>query len=168
MDPPLGTGIMRGSIMALHAGTRLGAYEVLSLLGPGGMGEVCRARDTRLDREVAVMVLTADRVSDADRRRHFVQDAQSPPHSATRASSRSTIESANGNDFIVMEYVRRQERRAWMRSSHVRDAPEQGAADCDRARCAHARGIIHRDLKPANVIVGTDQTVKVPRFRLGK
>jgi serine/threonine protein kinase len=62
--------------MALHAGTRLGAYEVLSLLGPGGMGEVYRARDTRLDREVAVKVLTADRVSDADRRRHFVQDAQ--------------------------------------------------------------------------------------------
>ena len=67
---------MRGSNMPLQAGTRLGPYEVLSLLGAGGMGEVYRARDTRLGREVAIKVLPADRVSDADRRRRFVQEAQ--------------------------------------------------------------------------------------------
>jgi serine/threonine protein kinase len=97
IDPPLGTGIMRGSIMALQAGTRLGAYEVLSLLGAGGSGEVYRARDTRLNREVAIKVLAAERVTDPDRRRHFVQEAQAAsalnhPHIITiTRSSRPTI-----------------------------------------------------------------------------
>src|SRR3954468_12831592 len=98
---------MRGSIMALPAGTRLGPYEVISLLGAGGMGEVYRARDTRLGREVAIKVLPADRVADADRRRRFAQEAQAasalnPPHIITIYE----IESAGENDFIVMEYVR--------------------------------------------------------------
>src|SRR3954466_12619466 len=74
--PRLGTGIMRGSHMPLQAGTRLGPYEVLALIAAGGMGEVYRARDTRLGREVAIKVLPADRVSDSHRRRRFVQEAQ--------------------------------------------------------------------------------------------
>jgi serine/threonine protein kinase len=81
---------MRGSNMALQAGTRLGPYEVVSLLGAGGMGEVYRARDTRLGREVAIKVLPADRVSDADRRRRFVQEAQAASALTTRTSLRST------------------------------------------------------------------------------
>jgi len=92
--------------MPLQAGTRLGVYEVLSLIGAGGMGEVYRARDTRLGREVAIKVLPADLVSDANRRRRFVQEAQAAsalnhPHIITIHE----IESADGNDFIVMEYV---------------------------------------------------------------
>ena len=93
--------------MALQAGTRLGTYEVLSLVGAGGMGEVYRARDTRLGREVAIKVLPADRLADEDRRRRFVQEAQAAsalnhPHIITIHE----IESADGHDFIVMEYVR--------------------------------------------------------------
>jgi serine/threonine protein kinase len=72
----LGPGRIIRHHMSLQPGTRLGPYEVLSLIGAGGMGEVYRARDTRLGREVAIKVLPADRVSDADRRRRFVQEAQ--------------------------------------------------------------------------------------------
>jgi eukaryotic-like serine/threonine-protein kinase len=98
--------------MALQAGTRLGPYEVLALIGAGGMGEVYRARDTRLGREVAIKVLPAERLTDPDRRRRFVQEAQAAsalnhPHIITIYE----IESANDSDFIVMEYVRGEEPR---------------------------------------------------------
>ena len=93
--------------MAVREGTKLGPYEIVSLLGAGGMGEVYRARDPRLNREVAIKVLPADRVSDEDRRRRFVQEAHAAsalnhPHIITIHE----IESANGIDFIAMEYVR--------------------------------------------------------------
>jgi serine/threonine protein kinase len=79
--------------MALQAGTRLGAYEVIALIGAGGMGEVYQARDTRLGRDVATKVLPADRVADEDRRRRFVQEAQAAsalnhPHIITIYESR--------------------------------------------------------------------------------
>ena len=83
--------------MRLASGSKLGTYEVLSLLGTGGMGEVYRARDTRLGRDVAIKVLPADRLADEDRRRRFVQEAQAAsalnhPHIITIHE----IESANG------------------------------------------------------------------------
>ncbi len=99
---------MRGANpMPLQPGTRLGPYEVLSLIGAGGMGEVYRAHDLRLERDVAIKVLPADRLADVDRRRRFVQEAKAAsalnhPHIITIHE----IESAEGNDFIVMEYVR--------------------------------------------------------------
>ena len=93
--------------MALPPGSTLGPYEILSFIGAGGMGEVYRARDPRLNRDVAIKVLPADRVGDDDRRRRFVQEAHAAsalnhPHIITIHE----IESANGADFIVMEYVR--------------------------------------------------------------
>jgi eukaryotic-like serine/threonine-protein kinase len=154
--------------MALQAGTRLGPYEVLSLIGAGGMGEVYRARDARLGREVAIKVLPADRVADADRRRRFVQEAQAAsalnhPHIITIYE----IESADGNDFIVMEYVRGKSLDALIPRQGIRinEALRIAIAVADALVTAHARGIIHRDLKPANVIVGTDGAVKVLDFR---
>jgi serine/threonine protein kinase len=163
--------IMRGSNMALQAGARLGQYEVLSLIGKGGMGEVYRARDTRLGREVAIKVLPADRVADADRRRRFVQEAQAAsalnhPHIITIYE----IESADGNDFIVMEYVRGKSLEALIPRHGMRlnEALRIAIAVADALAAAHGRGIIHRDLKPANVIVGTDSTVKVLDFGLAK
>ena len=98
--------------MALTAGSKLGSYEVLSLLGAGGMGEVYRARDTRLGREVAIKVLPAERMADENRRRRFVQEARAA--SALNHPNIVTIyeiESADGIDFIVMEYVPGQEPR---------------------------------------------------------
>jgi len=91
--------------MALEAGARLGPYEILSLLGSGGMGEVYRALDPRLGREVAIKVLPSERM-DEERQRRFVQEARAA--SALNHPSIVTIheiESAEGLDFIVMEYV---------------------------------------------------------------
>ena len=157
--------------MQLQPGARLGSYEVVSLIGAGGMGEVYRARDTRLGREVAIKVLPADRVSDADRRRRFVQEAQAAsalnhPHIITIYE----IESADGNDFIVMEYVRGKSLDALIPRQGMRlnEALRIAIAVADALAAAHARGIIHRDLKPANVIVGTDGAVKVLDFGLAK
>src|SRR3954447_20485695 len=135
------------------------------------MGEVYRARDTRLGREVAIKVLPADRVSDSHRRRRFVQEAQAAsalnhPHIITIHE----IESADGNDFIVMEYVRGNSLDVIIPSHGMRlnEALRIAIAVADALAAAHARNIIHRDLKPANVIVGTDRTVKVLDFGLAK
>jgi serine/threonine protein kinase len=92
--------------MSYPAGSKLGTYEVLSPLGAGGMGEVYRARDTRLGREVAIKILPVERLADENRRRRFIQEAQSAsslnhPHIVTIHE----IESAGDTDFIVMEYA---------------------------------------------------------------
>src|SRR4029077_8692589 len=93
--------------MPVSPGSKLGPYEILSLLAKGGMGEVYRARDLRLGREVAIKVLPAERMADADRRRRFVQEARAA--SALNHPNIVTIHeigSVDGIDFIVMEYVR--------------------------------------------------------------
>jgi eukaryotic-like serine/threonine-protein kinase len=157
--------------MALSVGSKVGSYEVLSLLGAGGMGEVYRARDTRLNREVAIKVLPADRLSDEGRRRRFVHEAQSAsalnhPHIVTIYE----IESAAERDFIVMEYVRGRSLDALIPRGGMRlgELLRIAIPVADALGAAHARGIIHRDLKPANVIVGTEGAVKVLDFGLAK
>jgi len=157
--------------MALQPGAKLGPYEILSLIGAGGMGEVYRARDPRLNRDVAIKVLPADRVGDADRRRRFVQEAHAAsalnhPHIITIHE----IESANGHDFIVMEYVRGKGLDALIPRHGMRlgEVLRIAIPVADALAAAHARGIIHRDLKPANVMVGTDGAVKVLDFGLAK
>ncbi len=157
--------------MALQAGATLGPYEILSLIGAGGMGEVYRARDPRLNREVAIKVLPADRVGDEDRRRRFVQEAHAAsalnhPHIITIHE----IEAADGNDFIVMEYVRGKSLDALIprRGLRLGEVLRIAIPVADALTAAHSRRIIHRDLKPANVIVGTDGAVKVLDFGLAK
>ncbi len=157
--------------MRLSPGSQLGAYEILSLIGAGGMGEVYRARDPRLNREVAIKVLPADRLADEDRRRRFVQEAQAAsalnhPHIITIYG----IESANDIDFIVMEYVRGQSLGALIPRQGMRlnEALRLAIPVADALAAAHSRGIIHRDLKPANVIVGSDGAIKVLDFGLAK
>jgi Tol biopolymer transport system component len=157
--------------MSLTLGSKLGSYEVLSLLGAGGMGEVYRARDTRLGRVVAIKVLPAERMADENRRRRFVLEARgasalSHPNIVTIYE----IESADGIDFIVMEYVPGKALdtvipRQGMRLSEVLRIATPIA---DAVARAHAAGIVHRDLKPANVMVGSDGTVKVLDFGLAK
>jgi serine/threonine protein kinase len=157
--------------MPLALGSRLGPYEVLSLIGAGGMGEVYLARDPRLNREVAIKVLPADRISDEGRRRRFIQEAQAAsalnhPHIITIYE----IESADGRDFIAMEYVRGKSLDALIPRQGMRlsEALRIAIPVADALAAAHARGIIHRDLKPANVIVGNDGAVKVLDFGLAK
>jgi Tol biopolymer transport system component/tRNA A-37 threonylcarbamoyl transferase component Bud32 len=157
--------------MPLSPGSQLGPYEVLALLGAGGMGEVYRARDPRLGREVAIKVLPHDRVADESRRQRFVQEAKAAsalnhPHIITIYE----IESANGIDFLVMEYVRGKSLDALIPRQGIRlgEALRIAIAVADAVACAHKSNIVHRDLKPANVMVGTDGAVKVLDFGLAK
>ncbi len=158
--------------MPLSPGSHLGPYEVLALIGAGGMGEVYRARDPRLGREVAIKVLPHDRVADESRRQRFIQEAKAAsalnhPHIITIHE----IESADGIDFLVMEYVRGQKpRRPDPAAGHAaqNEVLRIAIAVADAVAAAHARGIIHRDLKPANVMVGADGAVKVLDFGLAK
>ena len=157
--------------MSLEPGFRLDAYEIIASIGAGGMGEVYRARDPRLNREVAIKVLPADRLTDEDRRRRFVQEAQAAsalnhPHIVTIHE----IEHANGRDFIVMEYVRGRSLDALIPRGGLRlgEVLRIAIAVADAMAAAHGRGIVHRDLKPANVMVGDDGAVKVLDFGLAK
>jgi serine/threonine protein kinase len=157
--------------MSLTLGSKLGSYEVLSLLGAGGMGEVYRARDTRLGREVAIKVLPTERMADEDRRLRFVQEARgasalSHPNIVTIHE----IESAEGIDFIVMEYVPGKALAAVIprQGMNLGDVLRIAIPIADAVARAHAAGIVHRDLKPANVMVGSDGTVKVLDFGLAK
>jgi serine/threonine protein kinase len=157
--------------MSLSAGSKLGPYEILSLLGAGGMGEVYRARDPRLKREVAIKVLPADRMADEDRRRRFIQEAQAA--SALNHPNIVTvheIDSVDGVDFIVMEFVAGETLdqmipRQGMRLDKVL---RLAIPIADALGRAHAAGIVHRDLKPANVMVGDGGEVKVLDFGLAK
>ena len=149
----------------------LGPYEVLSPLGAGGMGEVYRARDPRLNREVAIKVLPAERVADEAHRRRFIQEA----HAASALNHPNIItiyeiESANGAEFIVMEYIRGKSLDALIPPQGMRlnEALRIAIPVADALAAAHAHGIIHRDLKPANVMVGADGAVKVLDFGLAK
>ncbi|MDX2031511.1 MAG: protein kinase [Blastocatellia bacterium] len=152
-------------------GQRLGQYQILSLLGKGGMGEVYRARDTRLDRTVALKLLPAELAVDRDRMRRFVREAKAAsalnhPHVATIYE----IGEADGHRFIAMEYV---EGRTLAEEIDGRplDAPrliEIGLQVADALEEAHGRGITHRDIKPANLMLTSRGRVKVLDFGLAK
>jgi serine/threonine protein kinase/WD40 repeat protein len=157
--------------VGLAPGSRLGPYEILAPIGAGGMGEVYRARDPRLNRDVAIKVLPADRLADEGRRQRFLREARaaaalSHPHIVTVHE----VESADGVDFLVMEYVRGKSLDALIPRGGLRlgETLRIAIAVADALAAAHAHGIIHRDLKPGNVMVGTDGAVKVLDFGLAK
>jgi serine/threonine protein kinase len=157
--------------MPLATGTRLGPYEVIAPLGAGGMGEVYRARDPRLGRDVAVKVLPADRLSDPVRRARFEQEARAAaalhhPHIVTVHE----IESAEGVDFMVMELVAGKTLDALIPRHGMRlgEVLRIAIPLADALAAAHAAGIVHRDLKPANVMVTPEGVVKVLDFGLAK
>ena len=152
-------------------GQPLGSYQILSLLGAGGMGVVYKARDTRLNRTVAIKVLPADRVSDPERKRRFVQEARAA--SALNHPNIITlydIGSESGIDFIVMEYVagKTLDQRIPRKRMPTSEALKLAIQMADALAKAHSAGIIHRDLKPTNVMVTDDGLVKVLDFGLAK
>ena len=157
--------------MSLGAGTRLGPYELVAPLGAGGMGEVYRARDTRLGRDVAVKTLPADFAQDVERRRRFEQEAR-----AASALNHPNIVSIydigveHGISYIAMELVDGVPLRSLVDSGPVspRRVLEIAAPLADGLARAHAAGIVHRDLKPENVMVSRDGFVKILDFGLAK
>jgi serine/threonine protein kinase/tetratricopeptide (TPR) repeat protein len=157
--------------MALRSGIHFGPYEILALLGVGGMGEVYQARDTRLNRVVALKFLPPDKVADPDRRRRFMHEAQAT--SALNHPNIVTVHDIGESDdtaFIVMEFVRGRtlDELIGGRGLPVSDAIRYAAEIADALAAAHAAQIIHRDLKPANVMVTEDGRVKVLDFGLAK
>jgi len=156
--------------MTLASGSRLGPYEIVAPIGAGGMGEVYRARDTRLDRTVAIKVLPAELSEDAHRRVRFEREARaisalSHPHICTLHD----VGRENGVDYLVMEYLEGETLAERLRKGPLPLAQvlRFGIQMADALEKAHRNGIIHRDLKPSNIMV-TKSGVKLLDFGLAK
>ena len=157
--------------MNLTSGTKLGPYEIVSLLGAGGMGEVYRARDSRLKRDVAVKVLPQALSLDADRLRRFEQEAL-----ATAALNHPNILAVfdigthQGAPYVVSELLEGETLRERLRSGAiaVRKTLDYALQIAHGLGAAHAKGIIHRDLKPENIFLTKDGRVKILDFGLAK
>ena len=156
--------------MPVRPGARLGPYEVQSLIGAGGMGEVYKARDTRLDRTVAIKVLPPDLAADPERRQRFEREAKTisqlnHPHICTLHD----VGEEDGIAFLVMEHLE---------GDTLAERLRRGALPLDQAltlateiadalSAAHRQGVIHRDLKPGNVML-TKTGAKLLDFGLAK
>jgi serine/threonine protein kinase len=157
--------------MTFSPGTRLGPYEILGPLGAGGMGEVYRARDSRLKREVALKALPDELSGNADRLSRFQREAEvlaslNHPHIAAIYG----LEESGGSRFLILELV-----EGMTLADHltrgpmpVNEAVATGRQIADALEAAHERGIIHRDLKPANIKLTSDHIAKVLDFGLAK
>jgi serine/threonine protein kinase/tetratricopeptide (TPR) repeat protein len=155
----------------LKSGTRLGSYEILELLGVGGMGEVYKAHDTKLMRDVAIKVLPAAFVNDSDRLSRFQREARilaalNHPNIATIHG----LEQSNGVHYLVMELVSGETLAERLRAGplEIREALRISRQIAEALEAAHEKAMVHRDLKPANVKVTPEGRVKVLDFGLGK
>src|SRR5213594_1440684 len=142
--------------MKLDAGTRLGPYEILALIGAGGMGEVYRARDTRLDRVVAIKIC-AEQFSERFEREARAIAALNHPNICTLHDV--------GPNYLVMEYI---EGATLAGPIPMAEALPIARQIAEALEAAHEKGIVHRDLKPANIKFTADGKVKVLDFGLAK
>src|SRR5213596_206611 len=157
--------------MTIPSGTQLGRYEIRSQLGAGGMGEVYRARDEKLNRDVAIKVLPAALSQDAERLRRFEQEAQ-----AAGALNHPNIlvifhiGTHEGAPYIVSELLEGETLRERMAGAALpqRKAIDYALQTAHGLAAAHDKGIIHRDLKPENLFVTKDGRVKILDFGLAK
>jgi serine/threonine protein kinase/alpha-beta hydrolase superfamily lysophospholipase len=155
----------------LSPGAKLGPYTILSFIGAGGMGRVYRARDSRLDRDVAIKVLTGELAADADAISRFEREAK-----AVAALSHPNIVAifdfgrSDGVIFAVTELLEGETLRELLRRGRMawRRVCEVGVAVAEALAAAHGRGIIHRDLKPENIFLGRDGRVKILDFGLAR
>src|SRR6201987_1729448 len=153
--------------MGLTSGTKLGPYEIVSPLGAGGMGEVYRARDTRLDRAVAVKILPAAFSSDADRLHRFEHEARilsSLNHPNLLAIH--DVGAQDGVHYLVSEFLEGQTLREKMNGGPLpqRKLTEYAVEVAKGLAAAHEKGIVHRDLKPENIFVTKDNRMKILDF----
>jgi serine/threonine protein kinase/Tol biopolymer transport system component len=155
----------------LDCGTRLGSYEILAAIGAGGMGEVYRAKDTKLGREVALKILPASFTNDPERVARFRREAQvlaslNHPHIAQIHG----LEEASGTQFLVLELVDGEslDKRIARGPIPVDESLAISKQIAEALEAAHEKGIIHRDLKPANIALTKDGQVKVLDFGLAK
>jgi serine/threonine protein kinase len=157
--------------MTLTAGTRVGPFEVVAPIGAGGMGEVFRARDARLGRDVAVKVLPSLFASDVDRLRRFEQEAR-----AAAALNHPNIlvvydvGAAEGVPYVVSELLEGETLRQTLERGALtpRKAIDYGVQIASGLAAAHDKGIVHRDVKPENVFITKDGRVKILDFGLAK
>jgi serine/threonine protein kinase len=157
--------------MALRPGTRLGPYEIVAALGAGGMGEVYRARDTRLDREVAIKVLPESFAKDQDRLQRFEQESRS-----VAALNHPNIVAIydvgrhNESPYLVTELLEGESLRSVLQQGALteRKAVDYAGQIIQGLASAHQKGIVHRDLKPENLFVTKDARIKILDFGLAK
>ena len=157
--------------MPLSSGARLGPYEILAPLGAGGMGEVYRARDARLGREVAIKVLPASFSADPDRLRRFEQEARAAGAlNHPNVIAVHDIGSHEGAPYVVSELLEGETLRGALSGGRLplRRAIDYALQIAHGLAAAHEKGIVHRDLKPENVFVTKDGRVKILDFGLAK
>lgn len=157
--------------MALTPGTRLGPYEIVAVVGAGGMGEVYRARDTRLERTVAIKILPESFASDRERLERFQQEARilsALNHPNLMAVY--DVGEQSGLHFLVSEFLDGQSLRERLTAGPLpqRKVIEYGLQIAKGLAAAHEKGIVHRDLKPDNIFVLRDERVKILDFGLAK
>src|SRR5262245_36697852 len=151
--------------MSLAAGAHLGHYEIIAPLGAGGMGEVYLAKDTKLDRNVALKLLPSEFTKDAGRVRRFIQEAKAAsalnhPHIVTIHE----IGEDEAGHFIVMELVQGQTLRAMPKPCALDLLVNLGGQIAKALTATHAAGITHRDIKPDNIMLRDDGYVKILDF----
>ncbi|HTR04297.1 MAG TPA: LpqB family beta-propeller domain-containing protein [Thermoanaerobaculia bacterium] len=157
--------------MSLSSGTKLGPYEILGQIGAGGMGEVYRARDPRLGREVAIKVLPASFSSDADRLRRFEQEAKAAGVlNHPNITAVYDIGASEGAPYVVQELLEGETLRSVLAGGRLspRKCSDYALQVAHGLGAAHEKGIVHRDLKPENLFVTRDGRVKILDFGLAK
>ncbi len=161
----------RGTVVQIAAGEQLGPYKILSLLGAGGMGEVYRAKDDRIGREVAIKVLPPALSADADRLRRFEQEARAAGRlNHPNILALYDVGTHKGSPYLVSELLQGETLRDRLRGKPLplRKALDYALQMARGLAAAHENGIVHRDLKPENLFITKDERVKILDFGLAK
>ena len=157
--------------MSLNAGTRLGSYEIVSRLGAGGMGEVYRARDSKLDRDVAIKILPDAFAQDKERLARFEREAKLLARlSHANVATLYGLEESEGRKFLVMELVEGETLAERLAKGPLtfEEAIPLFLQIAEGLEAAHEKGIVHRDLKPANIKITLEGDIKILDFGLAK
>src|ERR1051326_6560270 len=157
--------------MSLSSGTKFGRYEIRSKIGEGGMGEVYLARDTQLDRDIALKILMAEVARDQQRLHRFLQEARAASAlSHPNVAHIYEIGEVEGTHFIAMEYVEGEglDKKIAGRPLRISELLDIAIQIADALDEAHAKGITHRDIKSSNIMITPRGRVKVLDFGLAK